>query len=737
MTRKCNRRAGLSALAISACALLLASCGDVFQQRAGRRPGETSPGDSVTQEHELDELALERLRGLGYLEGDGGAIRGSKPDVSRSPAASLMARDDDALSELREKTRQSLGQRANEALHYLGRRSGKYADSPQKTALANAAPRNRRKPGVAGSEAEKLEELRRYRDAASAQALKDKKRALHLAAGLAASATTPVAEAEEPPISAAQRFEQQRLSLEDLRYLPTSGTWRNTYVPGDPVMRWLESRLETRDRSTLEAFATRPLLLDSAARQVPQPFDAPGTAALSVFVQADRRGLEGENRMLVQVGLKGAERHGGLRPAMQVAIVLDLRTDPGSANAAAMRALVQGFLAAKDLGDRFSLIVAGAPGGELVAADAFRHGPLSVALERLLEPTRTATTREPVLQLEEALRTTSAKLQGGGDPSAPLGSSMILLVTPQPLGPLTDGLSQAAHASAVSGVPLSVVGVGEAVELAEIERIALAGQGNLRLLASAPEAELVVHSELSALSRVIARALRLRIRLAPGVKLVEIVGSELLDTNAAQQVRLAERSIDRRLARNLGIEADRGEDDEGIQIVMPAFYSGDTHAVLLDVVAPGPGPIADVSVRYKDLVYLRNGVARANLHLGRSSDPPGPLEQNVVKNLLAVRLAETLKDAGRSLLAGADAEAVASVRDFQALLAELRDEVPGFQNDADLAGDADMLGEYLAVLDTGALAHAEPRQHLADSLQLSGYFKTIPRSASALRISRR
>ena len=41
-------------------------------------------------------------------------------------------------------------------------------------------------------------------------------------------------------------------------------------------------------------------------------------------------------------------------------------------------------------------------------------------------------------------------------------------------------------------------------------------------------------------------------------------------------------------------------------------------------------PIADVTVRYKDLVYLRNSVARANLTLGRDTDPPGPLERNVV-----------------------------------------------------------------------------------------------------------
>ena len=358
-------------------------------------------------------------------------------------------------------------------------------------------------------------------------------------------------------------------------------------------------------------------------------------------------------------------------------------------------------------------------------------------MARLVEPHASVRPGEPRLDLEEALRQTAAELQSRGDPEAPLGSSLVLLVTSRPLGPLTDALAGVAHESAVAGVPVSVVRIGDRVPLDEVERVALAGQGNLRAMDSAADAERLVARELSALNRVIARALRLRVRLAPGVKLVEVVGSDRLDTDGAERVRRAERSIDRRLSRNLGIEADRGEDEAGIQIVMPTFHSGDSHAVLLDVVVPGPGPVADVTVRYKDLVYLRNSVARANLTLARGSEPPGPLERNVTKNLLAIRLSETLKRAGRRLLSGDDAEAIAEVERFQALLEGIQRELPGFQNDADLAGDAHMLAEYLAVLGTGALQQDVPREVLADSLQLSGYFKTVPRSTADVVIGRR
>ena len=729
-----------AALAIAIAGCLVLACFD-SSDRARVAPAPAVEPEVGLEESALDderqtgsdaaqlEMRLEALRALGTADSD------VKPDAPRpAQEAGAKAPQRESLSELDYQTAQSRNQRANEAFDYLGART---FEAPAERSSGKSGPASSTGPrryvdisrlGNRG------DEPARFRDRAAAVAPREKKAVgglmsqdqlegrLH-----AARRSVPTDAASEPPtLSSAQRFLRERRALEPLTFQPTSGYWANTYVPGDPVMRWLEARLEERDRDALQVVSSRPLLLEAAARQTPQPFDPPSSAAVSVFLQADRRGLEREGRMLVQVGLQGAHRRSGLRPAMTVGIVLDLRGAISIEVATAMRAVMDGFLAAKDVGDRFSLTVAGRPGATLVGADAFRHGPISVAMSLLVEPDPGATTR-PTLGLEEALRTTAAGLQRGDDAAAPLGSSMLLLVTSQPFGRRTDALATTAHRSAVAGVPVSVVGIGDAVHLAEIERVTLAGQGNRRLMHAAAEAERLVERELSALARVIARAVRLRIRLAPGVKLVEVVGAERLDAAGAQQVRQAEKSIDRRLARNLGIESDRGEDEEGIQIVIPTFQTGDAHAVLLDVVASGPGPIADVTVRYKDLVYLRNNVARANLSLGRSADAPGPLERNVVKNYLAIRLANTLKNAGRALLSGGDDRAIAEVREFRALLQSLQREVPGFQNDADLATDTGMLGEYLALLETGVLQQEAPRQYLADSLQLSGYFKTVPR----------
>jgi hypothetical protein len=192
-------------------------------------------------------------------------------------------------------------------------------------------------------------------------------------------------------------------------------------------------------------------------------------------------------------------------------------------------------------------------------------------------------------------------------------------------------------------------------------------------------------------------------------------------------VRDAERSIDLRLSRQLGIEADRGEDEEGIQIVIPSFYAGDSHVVLLDVVAPGPGAIADVAVRYKDLAQLKNNVARASLALGRDTRPVGPLQYNVMKNLLSRRLADCLEAAGRHIRSGEAQQAASAIDSISQLLEGLRHERPALGNDAELAADIAMLSGYSNALSTGTPLQTVQQQWLADSLTLAAKFKLLPR----------
>ena len=442
---------------------------------------------------------------------------------------------------------------------------------------------------------------------------------------------------------------------------------------------------------------------------------------------SDQAATEGPRRALVQIGLQAASKHAGHRVAMHLAIVADLRGPVTRESIGQMRAVLEAFAAARGSADRFSLIAAGRD--LVLSADEFRYGAINVALRDLLEagpPPSAARDLESALRL--AVHTVSAESTSLLTP----GAGAVVLVTNQPFGSSTDGIERIASRCAAAGMPVSVIGLGDNHDdhdLEAIDRIVLAGQGNRRFLragsGSAEAARALVDRELSASSRVVARALRLRIRLAPGVKLVDVVGSRRLGTSDAARVRETERRLDRELARSLGIEANRGDDEDGIQIVIPGFHADDSHVFVLDVVAPGPGPLADVTVRYKDLVYLRNGVARATTSLARGERRAGPIEANVLKNFLAYRLSESFAESARLLSRNEPTAALDTLVSTRHLLVGLRGEMPGLANDGDLAGDIRLLQQYETLLVAHATNPARP--YWANSLRYAGLLKVLPR----------
>ncbi|MFV2072211.1 MAG: hypothetical protein ACC742_06105 [Thermoanaerobaculales bacterium] len=521
---------------------------------------------------------------------------------------------------------------------------------------------------------------------------------------------------DDDALTAARRFLAARDQVDGLSFREARGYWANTYVPGDRTLRQLKARL---DRA---AGAGATGTLHDGARQISQPFDPPDAAALAVYLHSDRRGVETRERLLVQVGLKGTSRRSGMRPPMNVGLVLDLRGEITPATATSMRALLAAFAASTELGDRFSLTVAGRPGGTILPPGDLRHGPLTVAMAELFgdEPSGM------VLSLDQAVAAALATVRADDDPNAPLGSSALIVVTAQRLGGFTGRLAATAHRSAVDGVPWSVIGIGQGVDLAELDALVLAGQGNRRLLTSAADAESLVDRELAAVSRVVARAVRLRIRLAPGVQLVDVIGSERLDERRSQQVRDAEQAVDQRLSRNLGIQTDRGLDEDGIQIVIPSFYADNAHVVLLDVVVPGPGPVADVTVRYKDVVHMKNGVARAHLRVGRSESADGPLERNVLANLVATEVASRLDRAADAVAGDNVAAAQAILSDTLNLVRGITSLVEGLAQDPDLEADIEMLAGYLQALSALPENDAAQLRMAADSLRYAGRLKVLP-----------
>ncbi len=505
-------------------------------------------------------------------------------------------------------------------------------------------------------------------------------------------------------------FLHTRHNTQALDFKEATGYWTNTYVPGDPLLRRLHVRLK---RQKLN-------FPDQTVQTLWQPFDPPQQAAMALYLNTDKRAVQGATRLLLQIGLKGTARHSGRRSAMNVGLVLDLRGDITPHHSTLMRALLQAFVQARQSDDQFILTIVGRPGGVLLSAEDFRHGPMSLALPHLFgdapPPNNTS------LNLTQAIDATAQQLKHTDTPSASLGSSLLILITDKSLGTHAATLQEQAHQYATQGIPFSAIGIGQGLEQEALEELVVLGQGHLRLLDRSSDAVSLVDRELHAVSRVVARALRLNIRLQPGVKLINIPGSQRLDLHRSEQMRQAERSIDQRLAKNLGIAQDRGSDDDGIQIVIPAFYANDSHVILLDVLAEKPGQLAEVSLRYKDLVYLRNGVSRTALNVGREVTPAGPLELNVWKNLLALQLADTVKQAGTQLEQAQKQQAIALLNHYQTVLKQVQNQVLAWQQDQELQQDQHMLQRYVQLLHNSAPQQLPP---IADSLQYAGFAKVL------------
>jgi hypothetical protein len=140
----------------------------------------------------------------------------------------------------------------------------------------------------------------------------------------------------------------------------------------------------------------------------------------------------------------------------------------------------------------------------------------------------------------------------------------------------------------------------------------------------------VTTGELERFSRVVARLLRLSVRFPKGVDLLNIIGSRMLSQTQAKRVKAREVAMDKRLSARLGIKSDRGEDDEGVQVVIPAFYGGDRHFITFELWVEGPGEVAEVTLKYKDMVRSLNATASVSAQLSSLPLKRGPAQEELL-----------------------------------------------------------------------------------------------------------
>ncbi len=428
-------------------------------------------------------------------------------------------------------------------------------------------------------------------------------------------AATPDAPTPAPPIELTELDpDVQALGAPPSPDLAGLVRFESTYLGGDALHELLASRLD----GVLAAHG-RPHRLATAARQ---PLDAPAGAALGLSVNLDRAWTDGPSRVVLQVGLRGADL-GPQRPPMALGLVLL----PGPGDGEALADAAAAVLGALRADDRVSVVIAG-PEPELVTRPERPESAARVLARALEAPAA----RGPVAAqaLSEALYLSGRLLEDAPAPRVALRS--VLVVGAGGLEPDAADVDQAAEAAThltrfgvtTSVVELSSTGPGR------LWRLASAGRGAFRATDVAG-AEAALAALVEQLGRVVARDLRLEIRLEPGHRLVRVLGSPLL----------AEAG-----------EAAASPGASALETRIPAFMAGDDHVVLVELDVAGPGAVAQATLTWADVSRQRPGVAQVAAALGSTRTPETAAQRLVRKNARGVALAEHLARAAEALRHG-------------------------------------------------------------------------------------
>jgi hypothetical protein len=313
-------------------------------------------------------------------------------------------------------------------------------------------------------------------------------------------------------------------------------------------------------------------------------------------------------------------------------------------------------------------------------------------------------------------------------------SLVILLSDGQVNAGVTDPaqFQQLAAANVDKDIQTTTIGVGVDFNEDLMLSIAREGKGNYHFIKDSADTQKVFAKELDELTQIVAKALKLRIKLADGVGLVRVLGAAKLSEGQVKQVKAEEKKIDKKVYEELGISRNRqkDKDEPGIKVLIPNFYRGDSHVVMMEISIPkgsGTRSVADVFLKYKDLVFKSNRETKTTVSVDYVPDKEtmvASVNKNVKKNLLGFQTGEALTEAAALIEQGRIAEAVKKVDERMTVLGLAAKE----WRDKDLDKDGKLLDRYKTVIaqlnSAPHLASGEFGQYLKKSLTYAGYQMT-------------
>ncbi|MSQ84306.1 MAG: hypothetical protein EXR77_15715 [Myxococcales bacterium] len=328
----------------------------------------------------------------------------------------------------------------------------------------------------------------------------------------------------------------------------------------------------------------------------------PETSALSVSARLDRAHIAGAGLVWLRIALRSTDRWGMRRPPFDLAVVVG--PSLGMRGEAACKSL-ESIASYLEPQDRLTIVVptsqehydglSGAEALQRVRALCSSGAPWGSA-----DVASSHATARQLLATHAAAHHRVA------------GTRAIVLVAAF-ADLLAGGLADSA-AAAVQESTLTSILLAEAAAADTAWHIAELGHGMVELAPAGQELA-GARALWQGWGRVVARLIRVDIRLAANAVAYQVLGSRVLTDLETQRVRLQEQAVDQNLARVAGVQRDRDQDGEGMTMLIPAFLGSDEHVIDMQVQVSGPGPVADVVVDYKDLVRMANQKAMARAAL--------------------------------------------------------------------------------------------------------------------------
>lgn len=448
------------------------------------------------------------------------------------------------------------------------------------------------------------------------------------------------------------KSDEARQMAPAITYLDPNGYWENTYLPGSPAIPLL---IESLHKTIFPQVAMDQILNTSGVFMVQHPVDPPLQGALGLAAHTDLPYLDKPSRVLLQVTIKGADRARGNRPPLTIVVVIPDSNNIPANEYTLINDTLHALEAERRVDDHIAILTdeAEVP----VPFSEFRYGTLELFLKKLQQ--RNAA--EARYGNKETLYRTASSLALGDD-GTQLRERIILTIGHSGATSFDPAYTEI-DSHVLQGGVASVLALSDNVDLM---RLSARGQGSYRVMSASLPAQDQIRLELESYGAVVARALRLNVQLQPGVKLKEIIGSNKLSAPEVEREKAIEVATDQRIAQSLGIEADRGNDDPGIQILIPRFLSGDSHVVILDLFVEQAGPIADISLKSKDLVLMRNETLHASAALPAYRNEVGEINSIIAHNEYAQRLATIIRMVRNYAESGDLQQGVALLQSFAA-----------------------------------------------------------------------